>query len=369
MPVNSSVELSDTSINMNNTNPSKQSTPDKVNVVDNSVKWIQMSNKTKIIAGIISFVILLIIILSSTLTQQSHHSDTNTQNNQPFYGSTSSTSDDGISFANDTYLEPVTDNTVNCNDKFPFGKPESYLITTNLIDICHSGYYSKYDPNAKIPLFTIYMITNQTIAGCIDRNKIRPVPSYKIDPNIIPSQSPHKNDYSSGSPEYQCGHMAPANDLAYNRTAFYESFYYTNLAPQTQQINKNGGMWTKLENSIRYWGYLQTIKGHNLQIIMGTYYTEKSQTIGANKVVIPDRFFKIIIDMMNLTQVYAFSFPKKTPTMNLNDYSVSISTIESNYKIKFLNYPINKNIVNTMPNAPQPYEYKKYKNAKCPNTN
>jgi DNA/RNA endonuclease G (NUC1) len=101
---------------------------------------------------------------------------------------------------------------------------------------------------------------------------------------------------------------------------------------------------------------------------MGTNYTTKSETIGASKVVVPDYFFKIIIDMMDLTQVYAFSFPKITPTANLNDYKVSILTIESTYKIKFPNYPVDKNIVNTMPTAPQPYEYLKYRIAKCKNT-
>jgi DNA/RNA endonuclease G (NUC1) len=269
MPINTSVEPSSTSINIGDVNPFKQTTPDKVNVVDNSVKWMQMSNKTKIIAGIISFVVLLVIILSSTLTQPSHNSGTNTQNNEPEYLATPS--DDGIDSAPDNYIEPVTDNPNNCNNKLPYGPISSNLVvTTQLIDICHSAYYAKFDPNAKIPLFTTYMINSQTIAGCYSKDNVRkPTPTYSRDPNTTVDQSAKKSDYQGSG--YDHGHLAPASDLGYNKNVLYESYYYTNLAPQLHSFN--AGRWAVLENSVRYWALPQIQNGHQIQIIWEHFIT------------------------------------------------------------------------------------------------
>jgi len=318
---------------MSNTNS------DRVNVVDNSIKWMQLSNKIKIIAVIVVFVILFVIILSSTLTLPSHH--------EP-----------------DKSSELATD-PVDCNDKLPYGPISSTLVATQLIDICHNAYYAKFDPLAKIPLFTTYIINNQTIAGC----ETQKTPTYSRDPTTTPDQSAKKIDYQGSG--YDHGHMAPASDLAYNKNVLYESYYYTNLAPQLPSLNR--GVWETLESSIRYWVFN---KSSRVLIIMGTYYTNTSSKLNG-RVVIPDKFFKIIIDTNNLFQIYAFSFPQKgqrqgqrqgQTSTNISDYQVSVSQIEKDYKITIpIRDSVNRNAVNNFI-VPSQTAYQEYKNNKCKNT-
>jgi DNA/RNA endonuclease G (NUC1) len=96
---------------------------------------------------------------------------------------------------------------------------------------------------------------------------------------------------------------------------------------------------------------------------MGTLYNSASQKL-KNRVVIPDKFFKIIIDTSNPSQVYAFSFPQIT-TSNLYDYQTTITQIEKEYNI---NIPVqsstNKNTINTF-NVPPKTAYDDHKAEKC----
>lgn len=47
------------------------------------------------------------------------------------------------------------------------------------------------------------------------------------------------------------GHMAPAADMRWSATAMSESFYLTNICPQTPSLNQ--GDWNRLEGKIRDW--------------------------------------------------------------------------------------------------------------------
>jgi endonuclease G len=277
-----------------------------------------------------------------------------------YYGPTPS--DDMVESAPDNDLEPVSDNPSNCKNKLPYGDITSQLIPTQLIDICHSAYYAKFDPNAKIPLFTSYIINNKTIAGCYSKDNVRkPTPTYSRDPNTTADQSANKGDYQGSV--YDHGHLAPASDLGYDKNVLYESYYYTNLAPQLHSFN--AGRWGVLENSVRYWAFPQTQNGHQIQIIMGTLYNSASKKL-KERVVIPDKFFKIIIDINNSLQVYAFSFPQVT-TNNLYDYQTTITEIEKEYNINIpVSSSINKSKINNFI-VPPKTTYDTYKANNCKN--
>jgi endonuclease G len=88
--------------------------------------------------------------------------------------------------------------------------------------------------------------------------------------------------------------MAPAADMKWDAEAMGESCYFTNICPQNPQLN--GGDWKELEDKCRKWaekhGRLYIACG---PIILGNEHG----TIGANEVIIPDKFYKVVLARIN----------------------------------------------------------------------
>jgi len=84
--------------------------------------------------------------------------------------------------------------------------------------------------------------------------------------------------------------MAPAGDMKWSTRAMDESYYFTNICPQNHELNT--GDWKELEEKCRYWAE----KYGSLHIVCGPIITDNTHgTLGENKVVIPDKFFKVLL--------------------------------------------------------------------------
>jgi len=282
------------------------------------------------------FVLIIISVIIYTIL--------NLQNEKNNANNTSTTDDEYI----------INDNTNdNCNNKLPFGSPILLLNKSTNIDICHEAFTAKYDTIGKIPIWTAYIISNETILGCEKRsNKFSP------DPTIPLYQSAIDSDYKNSG--YDRGHMAPSADLLYDLNVNIESFYYTNILPQLSYFNQ--GIWQTLEDYVRLWSYNLTNQNHKVQIIIGTMYNNISNKIGSG-VIVPDYFFKILIDINNTDNFFAFSFPNNATFSNLTIYQTTIDSIEKQYNIIF---PMNikKNKINEL-NVVNNTLYCKQKFIKC----
>ena len=81
----------------------------------------------------------------------------------------------------------------------------------------------------------------------------------------------------------------------------YESFLMTNMCPQNQQLNS--GLWNQIEMQCRYWAK----KYGKLYIVCGPIYLRgEYQTIGPNRVMVPEAFFKAVICLDGETKGIAF---------------------------------------------------------------
>jgi len=86
------------------------------------------------------------------------------------------------------------------------------------------------------------------------------------------------------------GHMCPAGDNKWDETAMYESFSLVNVCPQNASLNS--GLWNSIEIDCRKWAK----KYGGIFIVCGPILLNKEhETIGANKVVVPEAFFKVIL--------------------------------------------------------------------------
>ena len=86
------------------------------------------------------------------------------------------------------------------------------------------------------------------------------------------------------------GHMCPAGDNKWDETAMYESFSLVNVCPQNSSLNS--GVWNSIEMDCRKWAR----KYGDVYIVCGPVLLKGAhETIGRNKVVVPEAFFKVVL--------------------------------------------------------------------------
>jgi DNA/RNA endonuclease G (NUC1) len=71
---------------------------------------------------------------------------------------------------------------------------------------------------------------------------------FKADP-LLKKYTSLKQDYHLGSAKYDRGHNMDAADNSCNITQMHECFYFSNMTPQTKQLNEQ--TWEKLEEHTR----------------------------------------------------------------------------------------------------------------------
>lgn len=179
-----------------------------------------------------------------------------------------------------------------------------------------TGYTVSYNPFYKNPNWVAWELTREETKGGAERTD-RFVP----DPDLPEPRAQHSDYTRSG---YDRGHMAPAADMKWSKTAMKESFYMSNICPQVGNLNR--GDWNDLEETCRNWA----AKYGTVYISCGPIFDTKSpKRIGKNKVGIPDRFFKVVL-IYNRKNPMAmgFVFDNKPRSQHLKKYMVTVDSIE-----------------------------------------
>jgi len=145
-----------------------------------------------------------------------------------------------------------------CGKSTKLGLPVYHGRITPDKFICHTGYLSAYSYKLKQPLYTIYYITRSDAIKRLPRYKYE---DFRIDQDIPKkySQSPDCY-YKSG---FDRGHLTPYWTQDYSKRTASESFYMTNVVPQTPHFNRV--TWRRVE--IKVYNLLN--KYHSLIIITG----------------------------------------------------------------------------------------------------
>ena len=158
--------------------------------------------------------------------------------------------------------------------------------------------------------------------------KAKRADDFRADPAVDKKNQSLLGDYA-GAP-FDRGHLVPAGDCTIDEDIMSESFFLTNMVPQVP--NHNRGIWKQLETCVRNW---VVDGGKDLYVISGTVYGKGYKTIGDNKVGIPDKMWKIIIDAKS-NKAIAFLFPNAPlPVADLPKYIVTIEDIEKETGIDF----------------------------------
>ena len=190
----------------------------------------------------------------------------------------------------------------------PKGTPEQILKRT--------GYVASYNKTTLLPNWVAWHLTAERTEGSAKRSGV----DFAEDTEVPEPRATDWDYYNSG---YDRGHMCPAADNKWSKKAMEESFLFTNMCPQNGNLNR--GDWNEMEMACRKWAK----KYGNLYIVCGPIlYKGKHKTIGKNKVVVPEAFFKVVLRTGNDPQAIGFIYKNTSGNRPKDSYVNTVDEVE-----------------------------------------
>jgi endonuclease G len=181
--------------------------------------------------------------------------------------------------------------------------PGEPTYPSSLTVIHRIGYTTAYDATTHTPRWVTYDI--KSVSNPVSAKRPE---TFFPDPTIPSSDRVETREFSRTG--FDRGHMAPnwAVSISYGREAQEQSFFLTNVSPQSPELNR--GIWEELEK-IEANDYARRYNG--VATCDGPIFTEAdTKGIGLNnRIRVPSSFFKIIVRRYNgNADVLAFIFPQ-----------------------------------------------------------
>lgn len=154
-------------------------------------------------------------------------------------------------------------------------------------------YLVSYNKETKIPNWVAWHLTVEHTDG-----PFRRLGNFHEDDDV-PIPRATLEDYRGSG--WSRGHMCPAGDNKWDETAMYESFSLVNVCPQDVKLNT--GLWNRIEIDCRSWARMFG----DLYIVCGPVLLRREHdTIGQNRVVVPEAFFKVILCLQGKPKAIGF---------------------------------------------------------------
>lgn len=190
----------------------------------------------------------------------------------------------------------------------PKGTPEQILERT--------GYVASYNKTNLLPNWVAWHLTAERTEGSAKRSGV----DFAEDTEVPEPRATDWDYYNSG---YDRGHMCPAADNKWSKKAMEESFLFTNMCPQNGNLNR--GDWNEMEMACRKWAK----KYGDLYIVCGPIlYKGKHKTIGKNKVVVPEAFFKVVLRTGDDPQAIGFIYKNTSGNRPKDSYVNTVDEVE-----------------------------------------
>lgn len=199
------------------------------------------------------------------------------------------------------------------------GVAQEFLPKSNGKIVTHTYYTLSYSEEHEQAEWVYYALTPAMLKGQVARTN-----NFRSDPKVF-SGSAQSADYKYSG--YDKGHLVPAGDMTISIVAMRESFYMSNMSPQSPSFNR--GIWKKLENLVRKWA-----SEEKLHIATGGILVNGLQELGENGVDIPKHFYKIIY-APDKQEMIAFILPNEKVQNALSNYVVSVDSVETLTHIDF----------------------------------
>lgn len=179
-----------------------------------------------------------------------------------------------------------------------------------------TGYTVSYNSATRLPNWVAWQLTSAHTSGPYKRGGI----DFAEDEEVAEPRATDNDYYRSG---YDRGHMCPSADNKWSETAQRESFLFTNICPQNHSLN--AGDWNEMEQQCRRWanelGSIYIVSGPIL-------YKGKNKTIGKNKVVVPEAFFKVVLCTKGTPKAIGFIYKNQPGNRPKGDYVNTVDEVE-----------------------------------------
>ncbi len=155
------------------------------------------------------------------------------------------------------------------------------------------SYIVSYNHETKIPNWVAWHLTSEHADGEVKR-----CGGYQEDEDV-PAPRATREDYKGSG--WSHGHMCPAGDNKWDSVAMRETFLLTNICPQ--HLCLNSGLWNRIEIDCRKWAK----KYGDVYVVCGPVLLNREhETIGINKIVVPEAFFKVILCLKDKPKAIGF---------------------------------------------------------------
>ena len=212
---------------------------------------------------------------------------------------------------------------------------ETYISDIETPRICNNiaeqilkrtGYTCSYNQDTRNANWVAWHLTKEHTDGPWSRKGL----PYIEDSDVIGAKQ-ELSDWYNHNLNIDHGHLCPAGDNKWDKEAMIESFLLTNMCPQNSKLNQ--GIWETLESRCRGWARHYGV----VYITAGPiFYSKNYKTIGANKIGIPDAFYKVVLCLTKKPKALGFIFPNVEPEYdNIKDYMYSVDEVENITKIDF----------------------------------
>ena len=186
-----------------------------------------------------------------------------------------------------------------------------------------------FNPSLRIPNCVAYELT-ATVVAMADApgHEVRKNYNYARDPNV--KSCPENWEYRGSG--YSRGHMAPAMDMRWDKTAMAQCFYMTNMCPQETKLNNDH--WRVLEERVHRWAK----RDKRIMVYTGPIMGKDPKMIGKDKknIAVPEAFFKVLY-APDQGRAIAFIYPNTPCPGGIKKYAVTVAEVERRTGLTFSN--------------------------------
>jgi endonuclease G, mitochondrial len=176
------------------------------------------------------------------------------------------------------------------------------LQAQDTVRVRHGNYESVFSVSKRYPVFVEWVTTRSELdckVAAKRGDRFLPDPQLRRESDL-------DNDYRSSG--FDRGHLSPAADARCNQRHMDESFYFTNMAPQTAGLNR--GQWKNLEE----WTRILAVENDSVIVMAGC--VGEARRIG--RVAVPTHCWKVV-KVKNQTDAYVFpNVPERSQSFDMH---------------------------------------------------
>lgn len=204
--------------------------------------------------------------------------------------------------------------TKGCNSDFEICMPAPLSDMSEQI-VQKKAYIVSYNKDTKLPNWVAWRLTADHTDGPVRRMNTF------YEEECVASPRATLDDYRGSG--WSRGHMCPAGDNKWDERAMYESFSLVNVCPQNASLNS--GLWNSIEIDCRRWAN----RFGDIFIVCGpVLYNMEHETIGVNKMVVPEAFFKVILCTQGEPKAIGFVVKNNAGNRKKDQYVNTVDDVE-----------------------------------------